>query len=72
MIWSMSHGVKITHLLIAKVRKRIWPVGRLLATVVKGENLQNNMLPQLQRLHSLERKAKLAIFLLFVVYSTEI
>ena len=54
----MSHQVKITHLLIAKVKKRIWPVKRPLATVMKGENLQNEMLPP----HSLQRKAKLAIF----------
>ena len=42
-----------------------------LATAVKGENLQNEMLPRLRRPHSLERKAKLAIFSLFAVYSTE-
>ena len=33
-----------------------------LATAVKGENLQNEMLPRLRRPHSLERKAKLAVF----------
>ena len=66
LIRSMSHRVKIAHLLIVKVKKRIWPVKRPLATVVKGENLQNDMLPRLRR------KAKLAVFLLFVVYSKEI
>ena len=66
LIRSMSRRVKIAHLLIAKVLKRIWPVKRPLASVVKGENLQNDMLPRLRR------KAKLAVFLLFAVYSKEI
>ena len=62
LIGSMSRRVKIAHLLIAKVKKRIWPIKRPLAGAVKGENLQNEMLPRLRRPHSLERKAKLAIF----------
>ena len=40
LIRSMCRRVKIAHLLIAKVIKRIWPVKRPLATVVKGENLK--------------------------------
>ena len=62
LIRSMSRRVKIAHLLIAKVKKRIWPVKRPLARAVKGENLQNEMLPRLRRPRGLERKAKLAIF----------
>ena len=62
LIGSMSRRVKIAHLLIAKVKKRIWPIKRPLAGAVKGENLQNEMLPRLRRTHSLERKAKLAVF----------
>ena len=58
-IQSMSRRVKIAHLLIAKVKKN-WPVKRPLAMAVKGENLQNEMLPRARRPHSLERKAKLA------------
>ena len=66
----MSRRVKIAHLLIAKVKKRIWPVKRPLATAVKGENLQNEMLLRLRRPHSPERKAN--FFSQFAVYSTEI
>ena len=62
LIRSMSGRVKIAHL-ISKVTKRIWPVKRPLATALKEENLQKEMLPLLRRPHSLERKAKLAIFL---------
>ena len=58
----MSRRVKIAHPLIAKVETRIWPVKRPLAIAVKGENLQNEMLPRLRIHQSLERKAKLAIF----------
>ena len=58
----MFRRVNIAHLMIAKVKKRISPVIRNLETAVKGENLQNEMLPQLRRSHSLERKAKLAVF----------
>ena len=47
--------------LIAKVKKRIWPVKRPLVTTVKGENLRNEMLVRLRRHHNLERKSKLAI-----------
>ena len=61
LIRSMSSRGKIVHLLISKVKKSIWPIKRPLATAVKGETLQNEMLPRL-RPHSLERKAKLAIF----------
>ena len=43
----MYPQLKIRHLLIAKVQKRIWPVKRPLATAVKGERLQNEMLPRL-------------------------
>ena len=68
LIRSMSRRVKVAHLLIAKVKKRIWPVKRPLATAVKGENLQNEMLPRLQRPRGLERKAKLAIFSLFAAF----
>ena len=39
-IRSMSRRVKIAHPLVAKVKKRIWPVKRPLATAVKGENQQ--------------------------------
>ena len=53
---------KIAHPLVAKVKKSIWPIKRPLATAVKGENLQNEMLPRLRIPHRLERKAKLAIF----------
>ena len=60
LIRSMSRRVKIAHLLIAKVKKRIWPVKRPLARAVKGENLQNEMLPRLRRPRGLERK--LAVF----------
>ena len=50
LIRSMSRRVKIAHLLIAKVKKRIWPVKRPLARAVKGENLQNEMLPDYEDL----------------------
>ena len=39
-IRSMSRRVKIAHPLVAKVKKRIWPVKRPRATAVKGENQQ--------------------------------
>ena len=35
-----------------------------LGTAVKGESLQNEMLPRLRRPHSLKKKAKLAIFVI--------
>ena len=52
----MSRRMKIAHLLKANVKKRIWQVKRL------GENLQNEMLSQLRRPHSLEREVKLEFF----------
>ena len=61
LIRSMS-GRVIAHLLIAKVKKRIWPVQRSLATLVKGKKPTKRNVPRLQRPHSLERKAKLTIF----------
>ena len=59
---QMSRRIKIAHLLIGQVKKRIWKVKRSLATAVKGENRQNEMLPRLRRPHSLKGKAKRACF----------
>ena len=42
-IQLMSRRVNIAHLLIVKVKKRIWPVKRPLATALKEINLQNEM-----------------------------
>ena len=42
LIWLMSRRVKRAHLLIAKVKKRIWPVKRPLAMAVEGENSWSN------------------------------